>query len=167
MRPSWQPMQYPKNPLSTARPPRILRMVLHIAWARRRCTIIASPLLNDEPAPYLHALRRCACASCNRDCRLSMLARASDAHATAPTPSRAPAHAFAVTRPHFILGCVPPFHFAHRFARQLPERVPSHPYAITNSFCSTIYSAVLTSSIKVLQIYSSSASRGLHSPVFR
>ncbi|KAJ7926356.1 hypothetical protein B0H13DRAFT_2653892 [Mycena leptocephala] len=76
---------FPSTPLSAARP-RILRAVLRIAWASRRCTIMASPPLNDEPAPYLHALRRCACASCNRDCRFSTLYRASDVRATAPTP---------------------------------------------------------------------------------
>ncbi|KAJ7851766.1 hypothetical protein B0H13DRAFT_2359861 [Mycena leptocephala] len=61
---------FPSTPLSAARP-RILNVVLRVAWARRRCTIVASPPLNDEPAPYLHAQRRCSCASCNRNCRLS------------------------------------------------------------------------------------------------
>jgi hypothetical protein len=73
-------------PISAAHP-RILRAVLRIAWARRRCSIMVSPPLN-ELAPYLHALRRCtgpardtmrflrrcACASCNRDFRLPTLA---------------------------------------------------------------------------------------------
>jgi hypothetical protein len=103
--------------------------------------------------------RRCVCASCNRDCRLSTLARASDARATAPTRSRAPARAFAVTRPHFILGCVPPFHFTYRFARQLPESVPSHPYATSNSFCLATYSAVLTSSIGYVNLFLEGLSR--------
>jgi hypothetical protein len=57
-------------PISAARS-RILHVVLRIAWARRRCTIMASPPLNDELAPYLHALRGCSFASCNRNCRLS------------------------------------------------------------------------------------------------
>ncbi|KAJ7930386.1 hypothetical protein B0H13DRAFT_2309632 [Mycena leptocephala] len=124
----------PKHPLSATHP-RILRAVLHIAFMR--CVAALSPpdfrrMLVDT----MCFLRRCTCASCNRDCRLSTLARASDARATAPTPSRAPARAFAVIRPTFHC--------------QLPEHVPSHPYPITNSFCLATYSAVLTSLIQVL-----------------
>jgi hypothetical protein len=111
---------YPKYPLSTARP-RILRAVLRIAWVRRRCTIMASSPLNDEPAPYLHALRRCACASCNRDCRLPALA-CYRSYPLVRACSRC-----RCARSHFILGYVP------SFTRQLPSmfrrihmRPPTH-----------------------------------------
>ncbi|KAJ7469250.1 hypothetical protein FB451DRAFT_1560204 [Mycena latifolia] len=43
----------------------------------------------------MRLLCRRACATCKRDCRLPTIARASDARAAAPTPSRAPARASA------------------------------------------------------------------------
>ncbi|KAJ7884486.1 hypothetical protein B0H13DRAFT_2343679 [Mycena leptocephala] len=105
-----------------------------VAWARRRRAIIASLPLNEEPVPIsmrcvaalgppgfgrmlvdtMRFRRRCVCGSRNRDCRLSTLARASVARATAPTP-------LACGCPRFR--CYPTaFHSRVRtFAHQLPS----------------------------------------------
>ncbi|KAF8174786.1 hypothetical protein K438DRAFT_2023029 [Mycena galopus ATCC 62051] len=44
-------------PLSAARP-RVLRVLLRVAWARRRRAITLPPL-NEDPVQHPHALRRC------------------------------------------------------------------------------------------------------------
>ncbi|KAJ7792017.1 hypothetical protein B0H13DRAFT_2394099 [Mycena leptocephala] len=55
---------YSKHPLSIARP-HILNVVLRVAWARRRCAIIASLSLNDEP--------QCLVSPCTASVRLRQL----------------------------------------------------------------------------------------------
>jgi hypothetical protein len=145
MRLPWQPTQYPKHPFSAAAHP-ARGDADRVAWARRRRAIIASLPLNEEPVPIsmrcvaalgppgfgrmlvdtMRFLRRCVCGSRNRDCRLSTLARASVARATAPTP-------LACGCPRFR--CYPTaFHSRVRtFAHQLPSmfrrirmRSPTH-----------------------------------------
>ncbi|KAJ7110486.1 hypothetical protein C8R44DRAFT_985716 [Mycena epipterygia] len=63
------------------------------AWARRRRAIIAPPL-NNETCPVSLSLQPGPPGS-RPKCRLPTLARASDAHGTAPTPTRVPARASA------------------------------------------------------------------------
>ncbi|KAJ7820675.1 hypothetical protein B0H13DRAFT_2682244 [Mycena leptocephala] len=145
---------FPSTPLSAARP-RILRAVLRIAlrrwtWAARLRAYAPEMQELTDAVDGMRFLRWCACATCNRDCRQPTLARASDARATAPNPRvRLLALSLSPDRIPFS-GAYLPFILAHRFARQLPEHVLSHPYAITNSFRLATYSAILTSSIQVL-----------------
>ncbi|KAJ7856781.1 hypothetical protein B0H13DRAFT_2672876 [Mycena leptocephala] len=106
MRLPWRPTQYRKHPSSAARP-RILRAGLRIAWARRPRAIIASLPLNEVPVCYVAALGPPGFGR-----MLQLQSGLSFAYARSrfrcpcyrSYPSRAPARAFAVIRPSFILG---------------------------------------------------------------
>ncbi|KAJ7789868.1 hypothetical protein B0H13DRAFT_2690021 [Mycena leptocephala] len=82
-------------PISAARP-RILRAVLRIAWARRRCTIIASLPLNDEP--------QCLVSPCATSVRLRQLQSGLSLayarvlpHLPPHLPEHVPSHPYAIT----------------------------------------------------------------------